>query len=350
MLTALSFASVLVLLILVHELGHFVTARFFGIRVMEFGLGYPPRLLSIKRGETIYSLNLLPLGGFVKLLGEEDPTQPDSLASKGVGTRLIVLSAGAFMNALLPVVIFSALFMVPQQTVVGEVVVREVVPDSPAARAGIVPGDTILKIDGHTLDNSSEVGFYLRLRLNAESNWLIQRGSIQERVSLVPRLKPPEGQGAAGIRIETVNPRLVTRSLPFWKAIPRGAWRVGEVLVLAKNEITGWIVGAISPAMTGPIGIAQMTGEVARVGIMPLLEFTALLSINLAIMNILPIPALDGGRLVFVVLEWVRRGKRIPPEKEGFVHMVGFVLLITLIVVISFYDIQRIFRGESLIP
>jgi regulator of sigma E protease len=349
MLTLISFASVLIVLIVVHELGHFITAKAFGIKVLEFGLGYPPRVLSITRGETIYSINLLPLGGFVRLLGEEDPTQPDSLASKGVGTRFIVLSAGAFMNALLAIIIFSALFMIPQQTVVGDIVVREVTADSPAERAGVTPGDTILKIDGHTIDNSGDVGFYVRLRLGAESTWLMQRGATQESVSLVPRLKPPEGEGAAGIRVETVDPHMESRSLPFWRAIPKGVWRMGEVLVLAKNEITQWIVGATSPGVAGPIGIAQMSGEVARAGILPLLEFAALLSINLAILNILPIPALDGGRLMFVALEWVRKGKRIPPSKEGLVHLVGFVILISMIIMISFYDVQRIFNGESLL-
>ncbi|MFQ5860011.1 MAG: RIP metalloprotease, partial [Dehalococcoidia bacterium] len=338
MLTLLVFLGVLAVLVLVHELGHFLAAKANGIRVLEFGFGFPPRLVGVRKGETLYSINLVPLGGFVKLAGETDLREPGSLASKSAAVRTLVLSAGPLMNALLPVLLFTVVFIIPQQTVVGRVVIREVASDSPAQLAGIQSGDVVLKAHGRTVENAGDLGYLVQLRLGAEMEWLVQRGERLETARLVPRWRPPEGQGATGVGIQTQDMQIVSRSYPFWEAIPLGARRTVDILVLAKNEVTKWIIGTSSPQVAGPVGIAQMTGEVAQAGFLPLLEFTALLSINLAILNILPIPMLDGGRLVFVGLEWVRRGKRIPPEKEGLVHLVGFALLITLVVVITYFD------------
>ena len=152
-----------------------------------------------------------------------------------------------------------------------------------------------------------------------------------------------------GVVIATTSPSTVTRSEPVWEAVPHGFRRMGEILVLFRNEIFGMFMGNRDPQVAGPVGIAQISGEVARAGWVPLVELAALLSLNLAILNLLPIPALDGGRLVFVLLEWVRRGKRIRPEREGLVHLVGFVVLISFIVVVSYFDILRIIRGESLL-
>jgi regulator of sigma E protease len=138
--------------------------------------------------------------------------------------------------------------------------------------------------------------------------------------------------------------------MPFWEAVPAGFTHSWEILVLFKNEIVGWFVRNTAPQLAGPIAIAQITGEVYKAGISPLLEFMALISINLGIFNLLPFPGLDGGRLVFVLLEWVRRGKRISPQKEGLVHLIGFLTLIVLILVISYFDIARIINGGSLLP
>ena len=348
LLTVVSFIGVLAVLVVVHELGHFLTAKAFGVKVLEFGIGYPPRLFGIRRGETLYSLNLLPLGGFVKMEGEVAPDSPRSLASKGTGTRFVVMAAGAFMNALLPILIFSVLFMVPQRTLAGDVQVQAVAPDSPAQRAGFQVGDRILRVDGRAIENNLDLSYLIMLNLGAQTTFQVQRSDGTHTLYAVPRWKPPEGQGATGITVETLNLHEVSHRYPPWVAVPKAFQKLGDVLVLAKNEITRWITGASRVQMAGPLGIAQMTGEVARAGgIVPLLEFIALLSINLAIFNILPIPMLDGGRITFVVIEWVRRGKRIPPEREGLVHMIGFALLIALAVVITYFDLLRIVRGES---
>ena len=369
LLAIATFVPIIAILIFVHELGHFFFGKLFGVKVLEFGFGYPPRLFGVRRGETIYSINLLPLGGFVKMLGEEDPTHPRSLASRSIFKRFVVISSGAFMNMLLPVVIFAALFMIPQETVVGLVQIQEVLPDSPAEAAGLRAGDVIRSVDGHTIRNTVDLIQRINLKLGAESEWVVRKAGLlplqgsspetmsTEVVRIVPRLATPEGQGPTGIVVGTTAGRIAMVSYPFWEAIPKGTIRVWETLVLTKNEVNKWISGASAPQVTGPVGIAQLTGQIAQPQfegeaasnrLIRLAELAAFISINLAIINLLPIPMLDGGRLLFLGIEWVGRGRRVPPDKEVLVHMVGFVLLMTLVVVISYYDILRIVRGESL--
>ncbi|MBI4299401.1 MAG: site-2 protease family protein, partial [Chloroflexi bacterium] len=343
MLTIVYFILLLGILVFVHELGHFATAKAFGIQVNEFGFGFPPRLLGLRWRGTLYSLNLVPLGGFVKMVGEEDPGHPRSLAGKPIFTRFIVLVAGSFMNGLLAVAIFTVFFMTPQETLVGQVRIQQVTPDSPAARAGLKPGDTVLRVNGERVLNHAELARLIHLNLGSPMEWVITRGSspefaTYETVQLVPRWKPPQGEGATGIFIATINPRVVRVSYPIWKAVPLGAKEVGEVLVLGKNEVIRWIIGGSKPQVAGPIGIAQMTGEVAEAGLTPFIQFVALLSINLAIINVFPIPMLDGGRLLFLGIEWVRRGKRVPPKREAMVHLMGLALLLSLVIVISYFD------------
>ncbi len=351
-LTIVSFFGVLVVLIIAHELGHFVTAKASGVRVEEFGLGFPPRLYGIKRGETTYSLNALPFGGFVKMAGEEDPSGPGSLASKPFITRLSVLSAGSLMNALLPFLLFSIAFMVPHNVATGQVMVDDVVPNSPAIRAGIEPGDTLISINDRPINNIGDVHRNILTNLGEPINILVKHDdSTTENIQVIPRWSPPEGEGAIGISVRTVNVTVVRQSEPFWRAIPLGASQFFQTLVLFKNGILLMIVGtAPAAAIVGPVGIAQLTGQAARAGFSPLLEFAAFLSINLAIINMLPLPALDGGRIIFVVLEVIRRGRRVSPRVEGIIHTIGFSLLIGLLLMITYRDIIRIISGESLLP
>lgn len=349
--TIVTFLAVIAVLILVHELGHLITAKVSRVRVDEFGLGFPPRLFGIKRGGTIYSLNAVPLGGFVKMAGEEDPGVPGSLASKSIGVRLSVLSAGSLMNLLLPLLLFSVAFMVPHNVVFGQVLVEEVAPGSPAARAGIESGDTLLRINENSVRNAGDLHRSIQLNLGREILILVKHSdSTTEEVKVIPRWRPPEGQGAIGVLVKTSSPTIVKQYYPFWQAIPMGIGECIETFILFKNGIIGMIIGTVPAVVAGPVAIAQMTGEVAKVGISPLLEFAAFISINLAIINLLPLPALDGGRMVFVFMEWVRRGKRVPPKTEGLIHMVGFVMLMALILAITYQDIIRIVSGESLVP
>jgi len=350
----ISFLAVIVVLILAHELGHFITAKASGVRVDEFGLGFPPRLLSVRRGETLYSLNAIPLGGFTKMAGEEDPTVPRSLASKSIGTRLLVLSAGSLMNLLLPILLLSIAFMVPHTMVTEPVIVKEVAPNSPAAGADIEVGDVIISINEKPVHNTSYLHRYIFLNLGQEMTLVAQHSGSTKEVQLIPRWKPPEGEGAIGIGIDIdaaiANQTVSRQSYPFWEAIPLGVNTCIETFALFKNAIISMIIGAAPVEVTGPVGIAQLTGEVARAGISPLLVFAAFLSINLAIVNIFPLPALDGGRIMFVLLEWVRRGKRISAKTEGLVHLMGFIMLMAVIGIITYQDIIRIISGEALIP
>ena len=355
-LSILVFAVVLVILIVIHEAGHFFAAKLARVKVLEFGVGFPPRLWGLRKGETVYSVNAVPLGGFVKMLGEENPSEPGSLAGKSAGARLAVMAAGPFMNLLTAVVLFSALFIIPQNVRVGDVSVVDVLPDSPAAQAGVLPGDVILEANGRALDNDLDLRYEIALSLGQEMTWLIQRGREQVSLSLAPQVNPPEGSGATGIRVATENVVYEKRSAALWRAPILGLQRTGQVLVLVKNEFTKWISGGAAPELTGPVGMAHVVGEVAQADglqqidrLVAALSLAAVISLSLGIFNLLPIPALDGGRILFVVIEWVRRGKRISPQKEGLVHLVGFAVLIMVAVLITFADVGRIFRGESLI-
>ena len=350
-LSIVSFLAVIIVIVLFHEIGHFVTAKSFGVGVDEFGIGFPPRLVSFKRGETRYSFNALPLGGFVKLAGEEDPRVAKSLAGKSIGVRMLVLSAGSLMNFLLPLLLFTVAFMIPNNVVSGHVVVSAVAPGSPAELAKLEPEDTILSVNGKPVRNLVDLQRYFHLKLGEPVTVQVKKttGGIEE-VQVTPRWRPTEGQGAVGVQVRMESVVVERRSYPIWQAVPMGINECIETYVLFKNEIISIIIGSTSTVVAGPVGIAQMTGQVARAGFSPLLEFAGFLSINLAIINLLPLPALDGGRIAFVVLEGIRRGKRISPKTEGLVHMLGFALLITLALLVTYQDILRIVSGGSLLP
>ena len=388
---------VLGFLIFIHELGHFATAKWFGIKVTEFGFGFPPRVFGVRYKETVYTLNWIPLGGFVRMVGEEDPSHPRSFAGQARWRRAIVLVAGSVMNLAFPIVVFAILFTLPHDTVVGTVTISGVSPDSPAQQAGLRPGDQILEVEGKRVENHYDLVQTVMGRLGRPTEFTIRRGLIVtglafspelapvDKVTITPRLRPPEHvvveevtdpktemslraaqnvnpdaqvgdrirQGAIGVIIGTANPKIVKRSYPVWDSVPMAFGRAWDVLTLTQATLTSWARGGPDPGITGPVGIAQVTGEIAEeipnIGFSPMFEFVALISISLGIVNLLPIPALDGGRLLFVGIEWARRGKRISPQREGFVHMVGFALLIGLIVAMSYRDIVRIIAGESFI-
>jgi regulator of sigma E protease len=436
------FIAIIVVLVIVHELGHFLTAKLAGVRVLEFGIGYPPRLWAMKRGDTEYSINALPLGGFVRLLGEEDATDPRSLARQSRPVRLAVLSAGSIMNFLFAIALFTAGLMIPREVPVGRAVIDTVVPDSPAQQAGLQQGDIILKINGRDVKNVPDTGKTIRLNLGETMTWVVERNGepvtarvrarwtapdivhvvqpgedvrsvaqqlglsaayVRTAANIDSTLKPgqeitigngpnaeiyvaQEGdtassvaqrlrvtteavataaglpdqdklepgqelrfpQGPTGIIIGPQYPFTEMQSYSLFKALPLAVRNTFDSLALARNQIISWVKGGASPEISGPIGIAQATGEVVQeAGWKVLVDFAGLLSVNLAIINILPLPMLDGGRMVFVLLEVVRGGRRVAAQKEALVHLVGLVALLTLVVVISYFDVVRIIQGGS---
>lgn len=346
---ALIFIVILIGLVVAHEFAHFLTAKLFGVYVMEFGIGFPPRAFGKRFGETEYTVNWLPIGGFVRLMGEEDPTHPRSLASRPKWQRFIVLASGSVMNLILPILLFAIAFTIPHEESVGRAIIAQVVEGSPAQAAGLQQNDIIYEIGGRDAKNSIEAGRLIRLNMGNETDVQVKRGGEFVTVELTPRWTPPEGQGPTGITIAPQYGFTETVSQPPWESIPNGFRTTIDTMILARNEFISWFKGGSGPEVAGPVAIAQTTGEVAREGgVSPLLELAALLSINLGIINLLPLPMLDGGRVMFLVIEFLRGGRRIAPEKEALVHLVGFALFMALAVVVTFADVNRIVNGESL--
>ncbi len=345
--TIVAFVAIFSIVVFVHELGHFLVAKLAGVRVEEFGFGYPPRLLRIaKRGDTEYTINWIPIGGFVRVTGEQDPADPRSLARKSAWLRGAFLLAGPAMNVLLAVLLFAISFgMGVYMPVQGEGAgVYEVVPGSPAAKAGLQTGDTILAVDGQTVHTVTDLQRLVNARLDREVALSVSRSGkpLPEPVRLVPRSVHSDKEGAMGI---TTGDPLVRVSYPVgqavWLGFERAVWTVLSLIA----GLVAMVRGQIPADLTGPIGIAQMTAQIAKSGFVQLVEWTAFLSVNLFIINLLPIPALDGGRLVFVGLEIVRGGRRVDPQKEGLVHFLGIVLLLTVFLVISYFDVVRLVQG-----
>lgn len=353
LISVVAFIAVFSAVVLVHELGHFVMARRGGIVVQEFGLGYPPRLKSVAVHNGVeYTLNAIPVGGFVRLLGEEDPSHPGSFASKGAWVRLRTLLAGPIMNLLLAALLFACAFMIGEQVVMGRVVVHSVAPNSPAEQAGIRAGDVILALEGRQVNNVMELVELTYTFKGQESSVSVLRGDEQLLVRLTPRVQPPEGEGAMGItigmqegyRVETV------RHLP-WEAAWLGIREVWATIVLTVLGFVQMFRGAISPKeFTGPVGIFQISGMVAQTGVVNLMRFTGFLSVNLCILNLLPIPGLDGGRITLILLEKLRGGKRMAPQQEGLINFIGLMLIMAFMLMVSYFDILRISSGGNPLP
>lgn len=355
--TVLLFIVVLAILVLVHELGHFLAARYFGIDVEEFGIGFPPRAWSIKKGNTVWSLNWIPLGGFVKIKGEDDPTAtaPGNFANKPAYVRAIVICAGVFMNLVLSSLLFAGGFMIglPQATeglsdsarVRDErVQIIEIMPDSPAAESGFEAGDIILKIDGQAFGKISDIQAYVHAA-PASVTVDLKRGKETLQKELTPKLDESSGKKLMGVAL--VESAIV--SYPWYQAIVKGVSATGfyakEIVLSLVDLIKGLFVGQKAGVeFSGPIGIAVLTGQAAKLGFTYLLQFAALLSVNLAVINILPIPALDGGRLLFIIIEKFR-GRTVRPVVEAVIHRIAFFLLLGLIVIVTVKDLARYREG-----
>ena len=347
--TLLQFLGVLVVVVLVHEFGHFASAKAFGIRVNEFGFGFPPRLLGIRKGETVYTVNLIPLGGFVKLEGEQSGTSDDprSFSSKPPGVRFIVLVAGVVMNVILGIVLLSVFFMFAAS----EFRVGQVEPGSPAEAAGLINGDTIVEMNGEYLHDFREFADRIDENKGRRIEWTVSRDGEKMAFRLTPRENSPEGQGPTGISgISVIGSQRLGLTRDPLDAVALGFQRTAQFPGAVKDAIVDWAADDGPLPFAGPVGIAQGTGEVAReLGLFYLIPLAAGLSLALAISNILPIPPLDGGHILFVIIEWARKGKKIPPEKQGLVQIAGLALLIGFVVAVSYNDLQRLIDGASIL-
>ena len=430
-----SLVPLLLILVVIHEFGHYATARAMGVKVLEFGVGFPPRAFGVYTGNTpvlvdgatryvglsgpedlsrgqkikvssaengqgnlvarvielskkvargeegdepdeerlgekdllkhegkvrsvvdgslvladmLYSVNWAPIGGFVRLAGEANPNVPRSLAGKGTGTRFLVLIAGPLMNAILPLLIFTVLLMIPRDVAVGRLVIQEVGENTAASEAQVRAEDAVLQANGKDIKNRLEFTREINLNGGSQMSILVERGGQELLLHLQPRFDTESARWLVGVFPRLDDVTIVKQSEPIWEAIPNSFVNTWEMLVLVKQALGGAFGEGSSPEFSGPIGIAQVTGEITRAGgWVGWLGVGILLSINLAILNVLPIPMLDGGRIFFVVLEWARRGKKIPAHREGMVHLIGFALLMGGIVLVSVNDIGRLIDGRS---
>ena len=360
-LTIIVFILILGILIFVHEFGHYISAKKSGVRVEEFGFGFPPRIFAFKKGETTYSLNLIPVGGFVKIFGEErgekKSTSKRAFYNKPAWQRAIILFAGVFMNLLVAAIFLSIVhgIGVPSFVEKGQeanyrniqIQIVEVAKNSPAEKAGIKIGDAIFGLsfnqEAVQIKEVEDVQNFIAGHIGEELNFTLKRGNETLQKVMIPRSNPPEGEGATGIAMSKTG--LI--SYPWYKAIIKGFETAGKLIVtmislfylLIKTLILkGTMIGEIA----GPVGIAALTSQMVQLGWVYVLQFTAILSINLAIINFLPFPALDGGRLLFLLIEKIK-GKPIKFKTERLANSIGFAFLILLIIVITFRDIVKLF-------
>ncbi|MCI0394817.1 MAG: M50 family metallopeptidase [Chloroflexi bacterium] len=343
-----AFALVLTPIILVHEIGHFVAARLSGIRVEEFGLGFPPRAVKLFESKgTLFSLNWIPLGGFVRPAGEDDPNVPNGLAAASKRARLFTLSAGAGANFLFAILIFWIAFMIGPSKLA--VTITEVLPNSPAMAAGLETGDVILSVNGReAAGNQAIVVEEITGSAGRPVELVVLRNGEEVRLSVTPRL-PGEydaaTDGPTGIKLASKPTGENESQGPVQAAV----LSVANVIDVVWNTLRAPVLlvrGQISPSDARPVsvvGISQLAGQYAqetatRQDWFPILWFSAVISVALGFTNLLPIPALDGGRILFVLVEAIR-GRRIEPEREGMVHLVGMLVLLGLMVLIIIQDI-----------
>ncbi len=379
LLTIVVFLLILALLILVHEVGHFLVAKRNGVPSEEFGFGFPPRIVGTykdgkgkrkwiwgskkiedeirKREETVFSINWIPLGGFVKIKGEngEEPGDPKSFSNQSIWTRFKILIAGVSMNFLLAIVLFTFAFWIGLPEVIDDaaqvdqskVQIAMVVPGSPAQEAGMKAGDEIVSVAVDGQESRINTVSQLQEAVAVAGGNEVQVGVIRageteaETLSLMLRTEVPEGEGPMGVQL--VRTSFVSHNFfeSFWLAIKTSISLVFAILAFLWDLLARLFTAQPVPVeIAGPVGIAVLTGQVTKLGIAFILQFAALLSINLAIINLLPIPALDGGRILFLGIEKVK-GSPVSRNVEGIIHTAGFMLLLLLMLLITIRDVKN---------
>ncbi len=323
-------------LVFIHEFGHFITAKKFGIKVNEFSIGMGPSIFKTQKGETKYSLRLLPIGGFVGLEGEDgDSEDPRAFSKKSPLKRIIVLSAGVIANILTGFLLYIILYMnVPAISVP---VVESVLPETPAYESGIQAGDRIYKINGSKVNLQSDVTFALYNNADTPVEVIIDREGEKKNFLITPEYNEESGRYILGYMVKNEE---MTFPLALKTAYYDTLFSV-KVVYFSLAELIRGNVGINE--MSGPVGIINEMGSMAKTEapVLSLISFIALLAVNLGVMNLLPLPALDGGRIIFIIIELIR-GKRVKPEHEGMVHFIGIILLFALMIVVTFSDILKL--------
>lgn len=321
-------------IVFIHELGHFLFAKKAGVRIHEFAIGMGPKIYSFKKGETVYSIRLLPLGGYVAMEGEDgDSHDPRAFGNKSILQRASILFAGPFFNILLTAVILAGIYMyqgMPSTTL------KNVIDGSVAQKAGIQAGDTITEINGSNIKNWNELSKSIQDSKGKELKLTIDRNGKEKNVEVTPESK--EGNYIIGIYPE--NKKDILGS--FGMAIKSTIAMLSQMIAVLGKLITGTLPGGVEGSLAGPIGVISIVADATKVGVMNVLYLAAVISLNLGVLNLLPIPALDGGRLFFLFIEFLRGGKKIDPEKEGMVNLIGFGALMVFMLFVTYKDIVRL--------
>lgn len=395
LLTVLVFLIILTVLVLIHELGHFLVAKRLGIKVEEFGFGLPPRAFGIKRGETVYSINWLPIGGFVKLYGEDQAGSGSikmkderlemkdtgrAFYARSVSQRAAVVVAGVVMNAILAAIIFYAFlfisnfktelpligehkFFAVSQSIISDVIISDIAKNSPAEKVGIKPPAKIISVNGAKITSVEYFVEIINKNRGKEITivWQEVKTNKTFAAKLIPRFSPPKNEGAVGVAFFSVSMASLSYQTPVQKIFSGVVHPLN--LLAYQFDILGKIIGIsikektaapLSETVSGPVGIYSLVGNIVKIPdlkerILQTLNLAGILSISLAFFNILPIPALDGGRLFFILVEGVTR-RKVPARFEGYAHAVGMVVLLALIAFITLHDLTRIFGRSFFTP
>lgn len=334
-MTIIAAIAVFCLLILSHELGHFIVAKACHVYVEDFSLGMGPKLIRWQGKETQYTLRLLPVGGWCKMRGEdEDSDDQRAFCRRPVWQRIAVVAAGPVMNFIFAILLFIIIFMMIGTTS-NENLVGSTLPGKPAEAAGLLPGDRILSINGIAIDQWSDISSTVNQQEPGQAlNVVIDRNGRQLNMIIQPYYDSDSSSWVIGIHPEQLRQNIFTA---IGLGVRQSIYFVRELLV----AIVQMISGRVPVEVAGPVGIVTIIGDATRYGIQSLLLLTAYLSLNLGLINLFPLPALDGSRIVFLAVEGLR-GKPIDRQKEGMVHFVGLILLLGLMAFITFNDIVRL--------
>lgn len=340
---AIAIIFVFGLLVLVHEFGHFIMAKKTGMRVDEFAIGFGPKLISTRRGETVYSIRAIPLGGFNKIAGMEQGEDEDAgeraYWRRPVWARMVVILAGAVMNFILPFFIFAGTFFFTGiQIPSTEPVLGTVMSDGAASQAGLKEGDRILSIDGEPVDSWDNFVAKVQTADGKVLKFAYLRDGEEKTASVVPRYDEQSKRAMIGV----MSP-VDTKEIGFVDSIKLGGTVVVSIIYQMYAALAGMITGSVPAELSGPVGVAQMTSQAAHMGIAALLRFAAILSLNLGVINLLPIPALDGGHFVVLLVEAIRR-KPLNPKYIRGVQLAGLVLILGLMFFATAQDITRLMQ------